>query len=185
MLGSEVKMKDINIPAQIVMLLAFIVMISSFWCKKRESILKLQILSSVLFVTQYILLGAWTGAFMNFISIGRAYAFGKKNEHNPNSKIKWGSNWMLFGFVVAFIVASIATWDGINSIMALMATLVYTFAMWADKPQYIRFGANIASVFWVTYNFFVRGYVGCVTETILFSSNTIAIIKNRKKKDKE
>lgn len=78
MLGSEVKMKDVNIPAQIVMLLAFIVMISSFWCKKRESILKLQILSSVLFVTQYILLGAWTGAFMNFISIGRAYAFGRK-----------------------------------------------------------------------------------------------------------
>lgn len=174
-------MKNINIPAQIVMLLAFIVMISSFWCKKRENILRLQILSSVLFVTQYILLGAYTGALMNFISIGRAYIFGKKNECKSNSKIKWGSNWILFGFVAAFIIASIATWDGVISIMALMATLVYTFAMWADKPQYIRLGSNIASVFWFTYNFFVGGYVGCVTETILFSSNTVAIIKNREK----
>ena len=46
---------EINIPAQIIMLGAFIVMTSSFWCKNRKTILKLQILSSILFVIQYIL----------------------------------------------------------------------------------------------------------------------------------
>ena len=178
-------MKEINIPAQIVMILAFLIMTSSFWCKKREKILKLQIISSILFVLQYVLLQAWTGAVLNAISIGRAFVFRKKGQSYDKEKggINWNSNWILYAFVTVFIISSIITWDGWVSILPLMATLVYTFGMWADKPQYIRLSANVASVFWVSYNLFMGGYAGCFTECILFTSNTIALVKNKDKKN--
>ena len=174
-------MKDINYPAQIVMFIAFAVMISSFWCKKRESILKLQFIANTLFAVQYLLLSAYTATALSVISIVRAFVFAKKNEYKDDEKkskqiIKWNSKWILIIFVLAYIISSLVSWDGVKSLMALAATLVYTFAMWADKPQYIRIGSNIASVFWVNHNYMVRGYVGCITEAILFTSNTVAII---------
>ena len=166
--------------AQVVMFLAFVIMTSSFWCKKRENILKLQIFSSLFFVIQYVLLGAYTGALLNLISIGRAIFFGKKpgvDEVEKKKIISFKRDWLLYLFVVVFTVASVLTWDGPKSCLAFIATLVYTFGLWADKPQFIRGSANIASFFWFSYNFVVRSYVGCVTETILFISNTIALIK--------
>ena len=182
-------MKDINIPAQIVMLLAFAVMTSSFWCKKRENILKFQIVSSALFVVQYVLLGAYTGAVLNAVSIARAVIFAKKNENSISSEskgkkvsINWSSNVVLYIFIAVFVVLSVITWDGIVSIYAFIATLVFTIGLWADKPQNIRLSSNIASVFWWLYNFSTGGYVGCVTEIILFTSNTVALYKNRENK---
>lgn len=192
-------MKNINIPAQIVMIIAFLFLTSSFWCKKRENILKLQIISSALFVVQYILLGAYTASVLNIISVIRAYIFRKKKEtkqDNKNSKlnIDWSSKWVLYILILVYTIASLITSvilclsskditaDVLVSVFAYIATLVYTVGLWADHPQYIRLTANIASVFWVLTNFFSGGYAGCVTESILFTSNTIALIKNRDKK---
>ena len=176
-------MENINYPAQIVMFIAFAVMIGSFWCKKRENILKLQFIANTLFAVQYLLLSAYTATALSVISIVRAFVFAKKNECKNDEKksnqiIKWNSMWILITFVLAYIISSLVSWDGVVSSMALAATLVYTFAMWADKPQYIRVGSNIASIFWITHNYMVGGYIGCVTETILFVSNTVAIITN-------
>lgn len=178
-------MKDINIPAQIVMLLAFAVMTSSFWCKKRENILKLQIISSSLFVVQYLMLAAYTGAVLNAVAIARAVIFAKKNEvkdYENKKNINWGSNMVLYVFLIVFVGLSILTWDGIVSIYALLATVLITVGLWADKPQHMRLSSNFSSVFWWLYNFNTGGYVGCVTELILFTSNTIALIKNREGK---
>ncbi len=185
---AKLGLEDINIPAQIVMLFAFIVMTLSFWCKDRKKILGLQVISSILFVVQYVLLGAKTGAILNGISIGRAFLFKYKTKKERPQPHTFGEkvlnnikdNAILYSFVIAFIIASIIMWEGPKGILALMATLVYTFGMWDDKPQNIRISANIASFFWFSYNYVVGGYIGCVTETILFTSNTIAIIKNRK-----
>ena len=178
----SIDLDEINIPAQIIMLCAFLVMACSFWCKNRKRILQLQILSSILFVLQYVLLDeATTGAILNFVSIGRAYFFGKKKtDVKGRSKFDkhMKKNSILYTFTIVFIFVSIMTWQGPKSILALMATLVYTFGMWADKPQYIRMSSNIAAFFWFSYNFIVGGYVGCITETIMFISNSIAIYKN-------
>ena len=180
-------MKNINYPAQIVMFIAFAVMISSFWCKKRETILRLQFVGNTLFAIQFLLLSAYTATLLSVISIARAYVFAKKNESknkgdSEKQLIKWDSKWILIIFVVAYIISSLVSWNGIVSVLALAATLVYTFTMWEDKPQLIRVGSNIASVFWFTHNFLVGGYVGCITETVMFTSNTIAIFKYRERK---
>ncbi len=188
---AKLGLQNINIPAQIVMLCAFIVMTSSFWCKDRKKILGLQVISSILFVLQYVLLGAKTGAILNGISIGRAFLFKYKTKKDRPTPRNLGEkilnnikdNAILYAFVTAFIVASLIMWEGPKGILALMATLVYTFGMWADKPQNIRISANIASFFWFSYNIVVGGYIGCVTETIMFISNTIAIMNNRKSND--
>lgn len=186
---AKLGLESVNIPAQIVMLCAFIVMTCSFWCKDRKKILGLQVLSNLLFVVQYILLGAKTGAILSAISIGRAFLF--KYKDSKKRQLPKGTfrkvllhirvNAILYIFIIAFLVASLVMWEGPKGIFALIATLVFTVALWADKPQNIRIGSNIASFFWISYNMVVGGYIGCVTETIMFISNTIAIIKHHNK----
>ena len=189
---SQLGLENINIPAQIVMLAAFIVMASSFWCKDRKKILGLQIISGLLFVIQYILLGAKTGAILNTICIGRAYLFKFKDNSKPKRCKTFGEklynnikrNAILYLFIIAFLVSSLIMWEGPKGIFALMATLVYTVGLWEDKPQNIRIGSNIAAFFWFSYNFSVGGYIGCITETIMFVSNMIAIVKHGDEKKK-
>lgn len=187
LLGIDIS--EINIPAQIVMLGAYIVMTTSFWLKKREKILGLQVLGNLLFAIQYVMLGkaGYTGAMMSVVSIVRAYVFARKNGTNLSGdsdnkeahEVKKMSNSILYAFVVVYLILSIITWDSIVSVCALIATIVYTFGMWADKPQTIRFTSNIASVFWIIYNVSIGGYVGAIAELVLFSSNIVAMIKNK------
>jgi hypothetical protein len=113
--------------------------------------------------------------------------FGLKKTGKVNGKNKFiihmKKNWILYVFVTAFLVASLLMWEGPKGLLALAATLVYTFGLWADKPQNIRISSNIAAFFWFSYNFVVGGYIGCITETIMFVSNLIAIVNNWNKKD--
>ena len=186
----QINLKEINIPAQIVMLCAFIIMTCSFWFKDRKKTLVLQIIGCILFTLQYILLEAKTGAILSLICVGRAYMFkfkegkdGKNAEFNTKrDKIinYFRKNVILYVFIIAYLIAFFVMWEGPRGILALIATLVYTVALWEEKPQNIRIGSNFAAFFWFAYNYMVGGYVGCITETIMFISNTIAIVKNRK-----
>ena len=57
----------------------------SFQQKKRKGIIGVQIGAAVLFIIHYILLGAYTGAALNFISLLRSFVF-------INNDKKWAGN---------------------------------------------------------------------------------------------
>ncbi len=112
---------------QIFALCSSLCLLLSFWQKKRIQILFFQTLDSVFDIIQYFLLGAYTGSYISLLGALRAYTFSKTNH-----------KFFLYLFLVLYTLASILTFDGMISIIPLLAALLYTLVTWNKKEKYIR-----------------------------------------------
>lgn len=152
--------------AQIFALLSSICLLASFWQKKRKGILTLQILDSSFDIIQYFLLSAHTGAIISCIGATRAYAFKKTNK-----------KYVLYFYLILYFISSILTWNGLISIIPLLAALLYTIVVWDKKEKNIRFYSILVFLLWFTYDILVKAYVNGITDIILVISNILAIKK--------
>ena len=73
--------------AQIIGILALIILMLSFQKNEKKLLLKYQTTSSFLYAIQYIFLGAYTGSLMNLTCMVRNFIFNKYN--NKKVPIYW------------------------------------------------------------------------------------------------
>lgn len=152
--------------AQIFALLSSLCLLASFWQKKRKSILTFQILDSTFDIVQYFLLGAYTGGVISFLGATRAITFKKTNKRIA-----------LYIYIVVYILASLLTWNGVVSIIPLLAAVIYTIVIWNKKEKNIRFFSIFVFLLWLVYDILVQAYVNGITDSILIISNILAIKK--------
>lgn len=152
--------------AQIFALLSSLCLLISFWQKKRNKILFFQILDSSFDIIQYLLLGAYTGGLISLLGATRAYTFSKSNKKQ-----------FLFLFLTLYIIASIITFSGWESIIPLIAALIYTVVIWNKKEKNIRLFSILVFILWFIYDVLVKAYVSSITDIVLVISNTIAFYK--------
>ena len=88
-----------EIIAQIIGILGFITIVSSFQSNKRKHILLLQLFGSMFFAIHFFMIGSPTGSAMNAIGIFRAYIFNMRLR-------KWVNNvfFMFFLFYVFLLL---------------------------------------------------------------------------------
>lgn len=150
--------------AQLLALLSSFFLLISFWQKKRKKILFFQMLDSFFGVLQYLLLGAFTGGIINFLGAIRALFFSKSNN-----------KYYLYLFLALYIIASLITFNGIKSLIPLLAALIYTVVIWNKEEKNIRFFSIFVFMLWFIYDFLVKAYVSFTTDIILILSNIFAI----------
>ncbi len=143
----------------------------SFQQKTRKNIITVQICAAITFIIHYILLGAYTGAALNGISLFRSIVF-------VNNDKKWAKNpmWLIF-FVVLNIVSSILTWSDWSSILPAIAMSLTTVSYWLKNEKYIRIVTFPSSPCWLVYNIITGSIGGIVTEILVMSSILIAIVR--------
>ena len=157
--------------AQIVGFLGTALLFISFQQKKRQGILFFQICSGAVFILHYILLGALTGAALNFIGFSRSIVF-------YNSDKKWAkSPWWLVFFIIISGIASAATWAKWYSILPAIAMMLTTVSYWLKNETKIRLVTFPSSPCWLVYNALAGSVAGVITECIVMSSLVIAIIR--------
>lgn len=152
--------------AQIFALCSSLCLLLSFWQKKRIKILFFQTLDSVFDIIQYFLLGAYTGSCISLLGALRAYTFSKTNH-----------KFFLYLFLVLYTLASILTFDGMISIIPLLAALLYTLVTWNKKEKYIRMFSILVFSLWFLYDILVQAYVSSCTDLVLIISNSLALYK--------
>ena len=152
--------------AQIFAFLSSMCLLISFWQKKRKQILFFQILDSSFDILQYFLLGAYTGSLISFLGATRAYTFSKTDN-----------KCFLVLFLLLYTIASIITFNGLISIIPLIAALIYTTVTWNKKEKNIRLFSILVFVLWFIYDILVQAYVSSVTDIVLIISNTMAFYK--------
>ncbi|HIT12192.1 MAG TPA: YgjV family protein [Candidatus Pelethosoma merdigallinarum] len=152
--------------AQIFALCSSHCLLLSFWQKKRIQILFFQTLDSVFDIIQYFLLGAYTGSCISLLGALRAYTFSKTNH-----------KFFLYLFLVLYTLASILTFDGMISIIPLLAALLYTLVTWNKKEKYIRMFSILVFSLWFLYDILVQAYVSSCTDLVLIISNSLALYK--------
>ena len=152
--------------AQIFAFLSSLCLLFSFWQKKRKQILFFQVLDSSFDILQYFLLGAYTGSLISLLGATRAYTFSKTNN-----------KFFLALFLLLYTIASIITFNGLISIIPLVAALIYTIVTWNKKEKNIRLFSILVFILWFIYDILVKAYVSSITDIILIISNTTAFYR--------
>ncbi len=157
--------------AQIVGFVGTALLFISFQQKKRRGILFFQICAGAVFVLHYILLGAYTGAALNFVGFTRSIVF-------YNSDKKWAKSpaWLVM-YIVISAVSGVLTWAEWYSILPAIAMMLTTVSYWLKNETKIRLVTFPSSPCWLVYNALAGSVAGIITECIVMSSLIIAIIR--------
>ena len=129
--------------------------------KNRKRLLQLQAINMSLFVVQFILLRAYTGALMQFVAILRNIVFSKKGEE------KWASShgWMYF-FMTLSVVGLLFSWQGLVSIFPVIGIIIGTYGLAKNKTHDIRIYILVTTLAWIPYDLIVHSYTGFIGEVV-------------------
>ena len=156
---------------QLIGILAFCILVLSFYKKDTVMILTYQITSNFGYTVHYFLLGGLSGAFCSLIGIFRNITLIKSNNNRIIVPI----------FIFLYLLVTIIFYEGIYSLFPMIANSIYLITLIYKKKKTLLIGAIISSSLWILYSVFVSSYVSILTESILIISNTIQLIKTNKK----
>ena len=158
---------------QLIGILAFCIVVLSFYNKNPKTIIAYQIVSNFAYTVHYFLLGALSGAYISFIGIFRNIAIIKVQKHKK----------LLVGIVISlYLVITFIFYEGIHSLFPLVANSAYLITMVIATKKSLLIGGIISPILWASYGLFVGSYASTITELILLISNTIQLIKLSKSK---
>ena len=164
--------------AQIIGFIAFFVSLIAYHRKDKKTILINMITANIINLVHYLLLGAYSGCITNLLAIFRdCFIIFKKNCNN------FLNYFYLIFFIILYIIASIFTFNGILSILPLLAALIYTIFIWNGNELRLKKIAFICYFIWLIYNIFVMSISGIVSNVISIVSTLIAI-ENEKRRCK-
>ena len=164
------------IVAQTIGLVAIIVEMLSFQKNTKDQLLRLQVASCSLFGIQYLFLGAFSGALVNFVCVFRNYMF-KKYKKIPF--------YLLLTVLTLFVVFTFLTYDGPKSLLPLCAMGMYTLALYTSDITKIRLAEVIGCILLLIYNVMVLAIFGAVANALVMTSTIVAIIIYNKKRSKK
>ena len=149
-------------------LLAFCILVLSFYRKDTKTILTYQVTANFLYAVHYFLLGALTGAFVSAINMIRNIVF-----------IRTKNKIFVLVFIILYLIITIIFYENIYSLAPMLATTCYLVFMPSGKKKYLLIGEIISASLWLLYSVFVLSYSGIITEFILIVSNSIQLKKNK------
>lgn len=151
---------------QLIGLLAFCVLVLSYYKKDSNTILTYQITSNLAYAVHYFLLGGLSGAFISFVGAIRNIIF---------VKVKRVNILLITIFTILYLIITIIFYESLYSIFPMCANICYLIFISKKDKKNILIGAILNSLFWMLYSAFVYSIVGIVTESILIIFNTIQL----------
>lgn len=153
---------------QLIGILAFCVVLLSFYKKNANTIIAYQVVSNFAYTVHYFLLGAFSGAFISLIGIFRNIFLLKFNK---SKKI------IAIIIITMYLLVTIIFYENFYSLFPMIANSQYLIAMIKGTKKSILIGALISSIMWLSYGIFVHSYASIITESMLLISNIIQLIK--------
>ena len=170
----------IYVISQVFGICGFIASLIAFHRKDKRNILKTSIISNILDLIHYLLLGAYSGAITKVLAMLRNYFVILKEKYPKLSNVFY-----LIIFVILYVLASVITYNGLFSVLPLLAALIYILVLWNGDEQKVRMAAFFGYILWLIYNIFVFSIAGIISNAVSIISVLIAIINNMKKVNKE
>ena len=160
--------------AQVLALFAILFWVISILLKNKKNILLMQVIANGIYGIEYLLLGAFSAASMNFLSFLRLlvyYFYTSLNIKMPK--------WILFVFITLVLLFGIITYDGLISLLPIIITVLYTYAFWQNNLNVARIIYIVAAIIWIYYNYEVGAYVGIIGNALEITTGLISLIKYR------
>jgi len=133
----------------------------------------MQIASNVLFTIHFGLLGAWSGFALNGAAVIRTVMMFARSCGK-----RWAGKPLALVFMLSVcVVAGLATYDGLKTLLIVVAMIASTLGLWVGSSNAIRYSMFVASPMWLIYNSIVGSISGIVTETFNLISIAIFFIR--------
>ena len=155
---------------QLIGLLAFCILVLSFYKKNTVTILTYQTVANLTYSLHYFLLGGLTGAFISAISAIRNIVF-----------IKYKNMIIIPIFILLYLIIIIIFYENIYSMLPMIANSCYMIFMTFNAKKHLLIGEIISASLWLFYSIFVLSYSGIITESILIISNTVQLLRLKNK----
>lgn len=164
--------------AQTAGIIGMAIIIASFQCKSNKVFFLMQGTGSSMFVINFLLIGAFGGAFFNFANLVRGLLFSK------NSTKKWKLALVEALYVVCFAVSCFLNsnpWQILLTAIPCVGLLIISVFMYQGEPRRIRY-AQIAcsSPAWIVHNIFNFSLGGLICECFNMVSSAIFLIRDKK-----
>lgn len=130
-----------------------------------------------MFVLQFILLGAYTGAIMNGIGCVRNVVYAELVEN------KKGVRTAVVIFSIIIIVTGAFTWSGPISLLAIVGKLLSTLSYAFKNPKTVRRLTVPVCIVWAVYDLVCSSYAGVLTEIFTLGSIAVAYFRFEYKKE--
>ena len=160
-----------DIVIQAIGFIGLILSIVAFQFKKHRPIVLCKMSSELVFAIQYVLLGAWTAAVLDCISVIRNLLYShlvKKNRSTTPVIV-------VFGIFV--VITGVTTFDGWVSLLPIASKLLTTVSYGMKNERWLRIITLPSCIFWIIYNLFVGSLGGALTDTVTLFSLLIAMYK--------
>ncbi|MBE6597192.1 MAG: YgjV family protein [Ruminococcaceae bacterium] len=165
---------------QIFGILAVATFLLSYQQKKRKNIILLNVTSRALYIIQYFLLGAFSGAVLDILGAIASVIAEKKDKPFLKKHLKA----VIIAVNAVIIVTGLLLYENVYSLLPIAGVLLHTGAFWLSDERIIRRISLAGSPFWFVYNFKSRAYGSAVGDILTMASIVIAMIKYRKKEEK-
>ena len=156
--------------AQILGAIALFILVLSFQKNEKQSLLKYQIGSSLLFAAQYLCLQAYSGCLINIACIIRNILFKKYNGKQIPI------HYLIF-IICIMLVLSLFSYVGPISLLPCIACILYSCSLWQNNLKITRIVEVFSCSLYIIYNIKVFAYVGLISTIIELISALIAIYR--------
>ena len=140
----------------------------------RQRILKVKLMSDVLWALQFLLNGGYSGLGVSCIGIVRETVF--LNAHR-----KWarGKKWLIV-FVISSVFSSLLTYKTPINLLPGIASILSVFSFWRANPKLTRFLSFPICACMLTYALSIGSWSSTLNEVITLVSSTVGVIRYRK-----
>ena len=159
--------------AQIVGLLAVITFLLSYQQKTRKNIILWNTASRILYIIQYLMLGAFGGAALDILGAVSSVAAQKRNS----KIIKKNLALFIIGVNLLILAVGLSLYENIFSLFPIVGVVLHTSAFWITDEKIIRRVSFIGSPFWLVYNLSIFAYGSAIGDILTMVSIGTAIYR--------
>ena len=159
--------------AQIIGVFAVITFLLSYQQKKRKNIIVWNATSRILYILQYLILGAFEGVVLDILGTVSSVAAQKKDS----KIIKKNLMFFIIGINLLILTAGLFLYENIFSLFPIVGVILHTSAFWITEEKIIRRVSFIGSPFWLVYNLASLAYGSAIGDILSMISIGTAIYR--------
>jgi len=132
--------------AQAIGVAAMILAYFIYSARTRKTLITLKFISNALWGIHYFMLGAYPGAIMNVINMGRETVFQYKTTK------KWAQTpvWVVV-FIAINLSSTVLSWQGWQSALPALGASIAVIGLWCASPLTIRLFSLPSTTCWLIY----------------------------------
>ena len=141
----------------------------TFNLKDSNKILIYGIVATIISSISYVLLNAYTGMAMCLVAIIRNLLFTKNKKNVLNLAL----------ILLLTLIASIFTFNSYFCLFNIIATLIYTYALWQKNTKRYKMLGIIVNGLMIIYDIYIKSVLGVILISIAFISSIIGYYKEK------